>query len=802
MAIAASLFLTWSARAADRIWINSAGGTFSLPANWQNSLVPGSDDRAVLDLSGSTFAVGFDSDVTNASFIVRDGDLSLGLNGNTYTVTHGGTDLVIGDTDGDRASVSIENGTFNTRSARLGYSEGAEGTVRVHGLGAVWNDLRDIYVGSSGSGKLVIENGGVATSLFTTYVGHRPNAKGTVLVRGVGSELTGFGLDLGHFGTGSLAIEEGGKASIQYVTFGYRSGSEGSATVTGPDSTWTTTGDFTVGFYGGGTVSIEQGGSLVNNGITSIASKTGSQGAVTVRGAGSTWKVEDDFLVGAKGKGSLAIEDGGSVTSPGGSIGFDTGSTGSVTVTGDNSIWTNRGMSVGYIGSGMLTISNGGRVISNALGNVISSVGINSTALGTVIIRGTGSSWVNTGMLDVGGKDGRVSIEDGGSMTSGNSYIGGSLTKHGTVTVSGAGSRWTSAQTVVAGGGIGQLNILNGGKVVSSTWASMGSSETGVGTAVVSGAGSSWTTADLVVGSHGTAELTISDGGIVQSTVAMIASNSGSLGSATVSGTRSIWNNSGSLHIGGRDSASGGKGSLAIDAGGKVIASDATVWTSGTLTGSGGTLEADVINRGLIAPGGPTGSISVLGDFTQLSTGKLVVDIADADSFDHLSISGQASLGGKLEIKLLDSFVPSSGTIFDILDWNASSGAFSSIVLPPLPGGKAWDTNQLYVSGILSVIGPPPIAGDFDSDNDVDGADFAVWNANFPKSASATLAKGDVDGDGDVDGADFVVWQTQLSSSAGAAASPVPEPASLTAMLFLASIVSFCRVRKVLACSA
>jgi hypothetical protein len=69
-----------------------------------------------------------------------------------------------------------------------------------------------------------------------------------------------------------------------------------------------------------------------------------------------------------------------------------------------------------------------------------------------------------------------------------------------------------------------------------------------------------------------------------------------------------------------------------------------------------------------------------------------------------------------------------------------------------------------------------PKPGDFDSDGDVDGADFVVWQTNFPKANGALLAQGDADGDGDVDGADFVVWQTNFPFTPGPAAAPVPEP--------------------------
>jgi hypothetical protein len=66
--------------------------------------------------------------------------------------------------------------------------------------------------------------------------------------------------------------------------------------------------------------------------------------------------------------------------------------------------------------------------------------------------------------------------------------------------------------------------------------------------------------------------------------------------------------------------------------------------------------------------------------------------------------------------------------------------------------------------------------GDFDGDEDVDGADFVAWQTNFPKASGAMPAQGDADFDGDVDGADFVVWQTHFPSTPTPAASPVPEP--------------------------
>jgi hypothetical protein len=82
--------------------------------------------------------------------------------------------------------------------------------------------------------------------------------------------------------------------------------------------------------------------------------------------------------------------------------------------------------------------------------------------------------------------------------------------------------------------------------------------------------------------------------------------------------------------------------------------------------------------------------------------------------------------------------------------------------------------------GFSLIFASGPVAGhpgDFDGDGDVDGADFVVWQTNFPLSNGAF--QGDGDGDGDVDGADFVIWQTNFPFTSGAAVSPVPEPAAI-----------------------
>lgn len=103
----------------------------------------------------------------------------------------------------------------------------------------------------------------------------------------------------------------------------------------------------------------------------------------------------------------------------------------------------------------------------------------------------------------------------------------------------------------------------------------------------------------------------------------------------------------------------------------------------------------------------------------------------------------------------------------------------------------ALPTGEIHRGMVEYVAGLP---GDFDNDGDVDGADFVVWQTNFPTSSGATA--GDGDGDADVDGADFALWQDGFPTSSGAGAAPVPEPAGCLLLTTAALAVMLTRRRR------
>jgi hypothetical protein len=132
----------------------------------------------------------------------------------------------------------------------------------------------------------------------------------------------------------------------------------------------------------------------------------------------------------------------------------------------------------------------------------------------------------------------------------------------------------------------------------------------------------------------------------------------------------------------------------------------------------------------------------------------------------------QVSINGTLEFDIAGNFANGRFGLY-----NHSQDAVTSY-------------SNFSIEAISPVVNTP---GDFDSDGDVDGADFIAWQTNFPTVGGATLADGDADSDGDVDGTDFVLWQTHFPSGPAAGTSPVPEPGSW--LLTIAGITALLAAR-------
>ena len=515
---------------------------------------------------------------------------------------------------------------------------------------------------------------------------------------------------VGDTAAGSMAVSGGGSVSTGGTCIGYFTGSSGSTvTVTGAGSTWTTGGDaLLVGRKDEGHLSVFNGGSVSSGtGYVSVASSGGGSTA-TVQGSNSTWEVSASLYVGghetgAGGTAEVTVSDGGSVEV---SDTLKLWSGGTVTLSG-GTIETD---AFDYAtDSGTFSWNSGTVHFTDEL-TIETGAGF-----GDAVYVTSGRALEVNGLLHVGeNATGRFYVRDGGTVSSGGSYIAYQSGSSGRASVTDAGSTWTTGSLLVGRKGQGELSILDGGSVSSGT-SYVGVFPTGDGSVAVEETDSIWdVSGSLYVGGHetgpgGTAEVTVRTGGSVQ-----IADTVKLWGDGTVNLQRSGSITTGSFHNneGGTFNFSGG--TLTIDGGTGRFHSDYV--TGFALNGSfNPTLRltnaalANIISRypggsrHLCVGDGAKGTLEILGGARMYNASGSVG--RETGSSGEVTVSGSGStwdndgslrLGheGEGTLEVLDGGQVSSDGSY-LAHQSGSSGTVSVT-----GAGSTWDiSGSLYVGG-------------------------------------------------------------------------------------------------------
>ena len=151
-------------------------------------------------------------------------------------------------------------------------------------------------------------------------------------------------------------------------------------------------------------------------------------------------------------------------------------------------------------------------------------------------------------------------------------------------------------------------------------------------------------------------------------------------------------------------------GTLAIADGGQVAVGGLTTIYS-KLQGNG-SFTGDIQNYGTVAPGNSAGRLTINGNYTPGASafGTIQIELGGTvpgTTYDQLVVTGDATLGGTLQVLLTNSFTPVPGNSFDILDWGSLDSTFDVVSLPKLSSDMRWVTSQLYTSGVISVAAVP-----------------------------------------------------------------------------------------------
>jgi hypothetical protein len=201
-----------------------------------------------------------------------------------------------------------------------------------------------------------------------------------------------------------------------------------------------------------------------------------------------------------------------------------------------------------------------------------------------------------------------------------------------------------------------------------------------------------------------------------------------------------------------------------------------------TYRGLGATGGGQLVFQNYLSPQtatNPTATATFNNNVILSSSAKLVLRLGGGmagTDFSRLVVSRELRLGGELQVVDLGGAALSVGATFDLLDWGSLAGSFSSMFLPGLAPGRAWDTSHLYTTGVLQVVAAP-LAGDYNATGVVDAADYVVWR----KGLGITYSQ-----------PDYGIWRAHFGETAGSglgasATAAVPEPASFALLIFAAA---------------
>lgn len=395
-ALAAILLTGVQADAQNVTWTAPGGnGAYHDGANWSGGGIPGSGNLVYFG-QDATYTVTFSHPETNKHAIVRRGQVTFDLNGNTYGLWYAYSppaSLTLGDAAGEDMKLTVLDGRVNVANVEMATQANSGATLEIGQGGSVGNG-KTMYVGIEGQAELRIIDGGKLLKQYRMFtgatLGENDGSLGIMTVQGIGSQWVSSGrVYVGASGTGNLSISGGATATSHRDGFrvAVYAGSKGTMTIDGQGTSLTMLGqpssgigpgNLDVGCYGPGTLTISGGAS--STGATSLKiglsydSSTGARGdgTVTVTGTGSTLSTKGS-QIGVRGDGVLNILDGATFSHDGsGYMGTYPGSTAEVTVSGSGSTWTMTGFySMLYMGrdySGNpgghaeLTVTNGGQV--------------------------------------------------------------------------------------------------------------------------------------------------------------------------------------------------------------------------------------------------------------------------------------------------------------------------------------------------------------------------------------------------------------------------------------------------------
>ncbi|MBX3435777.1 MAG: hypothetical protein KF847_20860 [Pirellulales bacterium] len=590
----------------NRYWIAPAGGGWDGSTNWSataggagGASEPGVNDFAYFTLNNVYTVTGANGDFIR-TLNVQNGNVTFDLGGGTLVANDTLAAVVVGGVAGQTARMTIANGTLAADTAFDGIDVGVGGTGHLTvTTGGVLGTAAARPVLRLGGGSLTVNsNGSVELSTLSTT-----QASTSAVVNVTGSQAvlrTNATTWIGTSGTGSLAVSGGGTATTgSDALVGSASTAIGAAAISGAGSRWTVAGVTTVGNLGAGSLTVSGGGHFSTGGNLNLGLAAGSRGELSVTGAGSRISVGGNTVIGSAGVGEATVSASGSVAS--GAVTLGAGvfpSRGRLQITGSGSQWVSTGaLTLGGStgGSGAVEVLNGGKLSAD-------SISLGSISVGSMLVDGDGSLLSISGNVNLAsiGSSGDLTIRNGGIAAIGGNVSVGNLVS---ALIDGGSAYIAGALTAATGAldfsdGLLQVRGAFQPRSTAGPFVVDGLDVGDLPTVDLVGAAAVTNITTLTVGSARRGALVVREGRELDlaGNPLNIGALAGGHGEVTLGpGGSLVTAAAGSLNLGGAGGTAGGTGVLNIAPGGSVDVGTLHVHPGGVLNLDGGMLAFDAL---------------------------------------------------------------------------------------------------------------------------------------------------------------------------------------------------------------
>jgi len=661
---------------------NQSGGTLQVaPTNTvTNTNLMEATNGGTLALIGSFTNTGGLIQATGASSVVE-------LNGSTITggtLTTSGGGSVQNSGTATLSGVTISDGsTFTAVNAS---STTLLGTITINPTATIAQNSTGSFTDLHVSGTVELAGGG--TIAMSNSPNNRIFATGTdTLINDAGNTIQGSG-----------------QVGINNAGFAFFLNNKGTIDANQSAALQVAPTDAAGGVTNSGTLEATGGGTLLLTGGT--FNNTGS-GLILANGAGSVVDFGGSTITG----GTLTTQSGGTIQNS--STATLDGTTNSPTISSGSTVTLLNATSTTLMG----TIINNGTIAQNSTGSFTDlhiSGAVTLTGTGVLALSDSPNNRVFASGSDSLTNDVNHTIQGSGQLGINNAGFGFTLTNNGTILANQSNALNISPSGNTTNNGTFQANsgsllFMNGtltnydpttSNLTGGTYNAfsgtiqLSQANTGTGAVIATNAATI-----LLDGSTAT----IADGSGNDILRGLLATNTAA-GSFTIQNGANLttassgFSNAGTMNIGANSTFTVGGtndyvqtgGTTTLAAGTSILAvasGHAVDINGGTLQGIG-TIQGNLNNvAGTVHPGlaGAAGILTVTGTYTDPPSSHLLIDIggpnAGLGGFSQLQVGGTASLGGELDVSLINGFTPTNGELFAILTSGGLSGSFTDNVI-------------------------------------------------------------------------------------------------------------------------